>query len=137
MVGKESKKSLSFVALLLGILCVFACVIGLYTFYNAKGMSYFSNESEACNNCHIMNEVYNDYIKGSHSRKIAGKPLATCNDCHLPNEFVDKWIELCEEIGVEYVERIDMKLTTRRGNGHNIDGVDKKKEEGIYIFKKN
>ena len=52
-------------------------------------------------------------------------------------EFVDKWIELCEEIGFEYVERIDMKLTTRRGNGHNIDGVDKKKEEGIYIFKKN
>lgn len=52
-------------------------------------------------------------------------------------EFVDKWIELCEKVGFEYVEKIDMKLTTRRGNGFKEDGVDKKKEEGIYIFKKN
>lgn len=109
MKSEESKKPLSFVALLLGILCVFACVIGLYTFYNAKGMSYFSNESEACNNCHIMNEVYNDYLKGSHSKKVAGKPRATCNDCHLPHGFVEKWIAKAES-GVGHAYAFTFKL---------------------------
>ena len=61
MEGNEPKKPLSLMAGLLGILCVLIVVIGLYTFYNAKGMSYFSNDSEACNNCHIMNDVYNDW----------------------------------------------------------------------------
>ncbi|CAM2789740.1 cytochrome c nitrite reductase small subunit [Helicobacter burdigaliensis] len=92
MEGGEAKKSLSFLAILLIVLCVIVVIFGLYTFYNAKGMSYFSNDSEACNNCHIMNEVYNDYQRGSHSQKIAGKPRATCNDCHLPHEFVEKWV---------------------------------------------
>jgi hypothetical protein len=35
------------------------------------------------------------------------------------------------------MERIDMKLQTRKAVGHQENGVDKKKEEGIYIFKKN
>ena len=66
--------------------------LGLYTFYNAKGTSYLSSASESCNNCHIMNEVYNDYLAGPHSKKVAGEPRATCIDCHLPHSFVDKWI---------------------------------------------
>ena len=63
-----------------------------YTFYNAKGMSYFSDDSAACNNCHVMNDVYASWRKSPHSREINGKPIASCNDCHLPNEFVNKWI---------------------------------------------
>lgn len=66
--------------------------VGFYTFYNAKGTSYLSNASESCNNCHIMNEVYNDYLAGAHSKKTKGEPRATCVDCHLPHNFVDKWI---------------------------------------------
>lgn len=58
---------------------------GAFTFYQAKGFSYFSNDSKACNNCHIMNEVYRDWGNSSH------KAYATCNDCHIPSEFISKW----------------------------------------------
>lgn len=72
------------------LLTLFA--IGFYTFYNAKGASYLSNASESCNNCHIMNEVYNDYLAAPHSKKVKGEARATCVDCHLPHSFVNKWI---------------------------------------------
>lgn len=50
--------------------------------------------------------------------------------------FVDRWLDICKEIGFKFVERIDMRLQTRKGCGHSENGVDKKKEEGIYVFKK-
>ncbi|STP12770.1 cytochrome c-type protein [Helicobacter mustelae] len=58
---------------------------GVFTFYNANGFSYLSNDSSACNNCHVMNEVYDDYNKSPH------KSVAQCVDCHLPHGFVKKW----------------------------------------------
>ncbi|MCW1360891.1 cytochrome c nitrite reductase small subunit [Campylobacter sp. US33a] len=90
-------------------------VVGAYTFYNAKGMSYFSDASESCNNCHIMNEVYNDYLKASHSQKIAGKPRASCNDCHLPHDFVDKWIAKAQS-GLGHAYAFTFKLNELPAN---------------------
>lgn len=69
-------------------LLVILAGVGMYTFHNAKGTSYFSDASESCNNCHIMNDVYNDYLKASHSKEVDGKPRATCNDCHLPHRLL-------------------------------------------------
>ncbi len=109
MESHQSKKPLSFIASLLGILFIVLCVMGGYTFYNAKGMSYFSNESEACNNCHVMNDVYNDWAKGSHAQKISGKPRATCNDCHLPHNFVEKWLAKAQS-GVGHAYAFTFKL---------------------------
>lgn len=109
MESSRPKKPLSFVALLLVGLCILVCVIGLYTFYNAKGMSYFSDASESCNNCHIMNDVYNDWFKGPHAQKVAGKPRATCNDCHLPHTFVEKWVAKAES-GVSHAYAFTFKL---------------------------
>lgn len=83
--------------------------VGFYTFYNAKGFSYFSNASESCNNCHIMNEVYNDYLASPHSKKIAGHPIASCGDCHLPHNFVDKWIDKAES-GLGHAYAFTFKL---------------------------
>lgn len=53
-------------------------------------------------------------------------------------EFVDTWLGICKEVGFEFVERIEMKLETRRGSGTKDEstGADKKKAEGIYVFKK-
>ncbi|WP_257874289.1 cytochrome c nitrite reductase small subunit [Helicobacter sp. 13S00482-2] len=72
------------------MLAVFILVVvaggAVFTFYNAEGFSYFSNNSQACNNCHVMNEVYADWNKSSHKR------VATCGDCHLPHKFISKWI---------------------------------------------
>lgn len=47
-------------------------------------------------------------------------------------EFVDKWIQLAEEIGFTYIEQIHMKLHKRTGVGHS----NKEKKEGIFVFNK-
>lgn len=46
-------------------------------------------------------------------------------------EYVNKWIEISEQIGFKYVETVSMKVETRKGYGHNGD-----KQEGIFVFKK-
>ena len=48
-------------------------------------------------------------------------------------EYVDKWIEISKEIGFEYVEKISMKVETRKGLGHDNS---KEKQEGIFVFRK-
>lgn len=50
-------------------------------------------------------------------------------------KFVDKWIEISEDIGFKYDHQIHMKLQTRRGVGHDEDNKRTKKE-GIFVFKK-
>ncbi|WP_334096760.1 cytochrome c nitrite reductase small subunit [Helicobacter typhlonius] len=84
-------------------------MLACYTFYHAKGFSYFSDAPEACNNCHIMNEVYNDYLSAPHSQKTAGTPRATCNDCHLPHGFVSKWVAKAKS-GVGHAYAFTFKL---------------------------
>jgi hypothetical protein len=51
-------------------------------------------------------------------------------------EYVSSWIDIAQKIGFEYVEEILMQLQTRRGTGHKENGEDKKKNEGIFVFKK-
>lgn len=104
---KDKKVSVFFTFFIILLFILFA--LGFYTFYNAKGISYFSDSSEACNNCHIMNDVYADYLKSSHSKKIAGQPRASCGDCHLPHGFVDKWIAKAQS-GVGHAYAFTFKL---------------------------
>lgn len=89
MQGKTNNSTFAWV---LVIACVLLAVIG-YTLHNARAMSYLSDDSSACNNCHVMNDVYASWQKSSHSLQINGKPRASCNDCHLPHEFISKWID--------------------------------------------
>lgn len=58
---------------------------GGYTFYYARGVSYLSNDPQACVNCHIMREQFDGWQKASHHG------FAVCNDCHLPHDFLSKW----------------------------------------------
>lgn len=59
---------------------------GGYTFNYAAGLSYFSDDPKACNNCHVMREMYDAWGRGSH-RAVAG-----CNDCHTPHSsFIAKY----------------------------------------------
>lgn len=60
--------------------------IGLYTFRYAEGLSYLSNDPQACMNCHVMREHHDSWLKGSHHA------AATCNDCHVPHEFPAKYL---------------------------------------------
>ncbi|MBL8125960.1 MAG: cytochrome c nitrite reductase small subunit [Pyrinomonadaceae bacterium] len=70
---------------ILGIGIGLAAGIGVYTFWYAKGASYFSNNPQSCANCHVMNEQYDGWTKSSH------KAVATCNDCHSPHDFFGKY----------------------------------------------
>ena len=60
--------------------------LGGFTFAYAEGGSYFSDNPQACVNCHIMQEVFDGWNHGSH------KAVATCNDCHTPHTFLAKYV---------------------------------------------
>ncbi len=61
-----------------------------YTFRYAEGLSYLSNDPQACRNCHIMNDEYDSWRKGPHHA------VASCNDCHVPHEFFSKYYAKAE-----------------------------------------
>lgn len=60
--------------------------LGLFTFQYAEGGSYFSNDPEACLNCHIMRDQYETWTHSSH------KTIAVCNDCHTPHTLARKYL---------------------------------------------
>ncbi|QKF64295.1 cytochrome c nitrite reductase small subunit [Campylobacter corcagiensis] len=90
IIDKIKKYPSTFAALLL--IVSFGVVIGhgLFTFVYAKGFSYMSDDPLACKNCHVMNQVYENWMKGGHQQ------VATCNDCHVPHDFIGKWMMKAE-----------------------------------------
>jgi len=58
---------------------------GGFTFIYAKGASYLGHDAAACANCHIMEEQYGAWLKGSHH------DAAVCNDCHTPVNPLGKY----------------------------------------------
>ena len=69
-------------------LCVLAgiCVgVGAFTFSYAEGLSYMSNDPNACVNCHVMREQLDSWAKSGHHH------VAVCNDCHTPHNLVGKY----------------------------------------------
>lgn len=99
MKGENMSKNASATWLkILFIVFVLFVILGIYVFANAKGFSYLSSNSAACNNCHVMNEVYKDWQRDAHGKmKLeAGvkKPNAGCVQCHLPQGGgLDYWVE--------------------------------------------
>lgn len=71
--------------LLIGLLAGAAFGIGGFTFVYAKGSSYLTDDPRACANCHVMNEQYDAWSRGSH------RSVAVCNDCHTPHNFFGKY----------------------------------------------
>jgi cytochrome c nitrite reductase small subunit len=80
----ENRQGFSVITLL-AVLGGAALGIGLFTFTYAKGGSYLTNDPAACANCHVMNEQYAGWMKGSH------RAAATCNDCHAPHDTLNKY----------------------------------------------
>ncbi len=70
---------------------VLAALVGIllgaggFTFVQAHGGSYLSNDPAACVNCHIMREQHDSWQKSSHHA------VTVCNDCHVPHDFVGKY----------------------------------------------
>ncbi len=55
------------------------------TFSHAEGLSYLSNDPNACVNCHIMRDQFDGWQKSAHHA------VAACNDCHVPHDFFGKY----------------------------------------------
>jgi cytochrome c nitrite reductase small subunit len=73
------------VPLIIAILVGIGLGMGVFTFGYAKGSSYLTNDPAACANCHVMQEQYQGWMKGSHRK------AAVCNDCHAPAGFFGKY----------------------------------------------
>ena len=58
--------------------------VSFFTFHFAEGLSYFSNDPNACANCHVMREYLDSWQKSSHHGH------AVCNDCHSPHAVIPK-----------------------------------------------
>lgn len=72
--------------LVLAVLAGILLGTGGFTFVEARGWSYLSNEPLTCVNCHIMREQYDSWQHSSHHA------VATCNDCHVPQDFLGKYL---------------------------------------------
>jgi cytochrome c nitrite reductase small subunit len=72
----------------LSLFVLFGAVIGLslFTVSFAEATSYLSDDPVNCTNCHVMNDVYDAWVKGPHHA------VATCNDCHIPHDFPAKYV---------------------------------------------
>ncbi len=83
----ENNKFLAY--LIIGFL-FFGIALACITFIFAKGTAYMSDNPQACNNCHVMNETFDSWKKGNHHH------VAVCNDCHVPHNFIGKWLTKAE-----------------------------------------
>lgn len=83
-IGEETWKKLLIPGVILFCLAGILAGIGSFTFIYAKGYSYITNDPEACRNCHVMNSVYEGWMKGGHQH------VAVCNDCHVPHNLIGK-----------------------------------------------
>ena len=69
--------------LIVGILCLVVVLgVGLYA---TNFTSYLGDNPTTCNNCHVMDAVYEGWYHASHQN------FATCNDCHTPHAFIPKY----------------------------------------------
>lgn len=59
--------------------------VGAYTVVYARGLSYLTNDPNACVNCHVMRDNFDSWTRSSHHA------VAVCNDCHTPHDFVGKY----------------------------------------------
>lgn len=78
--ARSVSKTAMGVCVLVGI-----CVgVGAFTFSYAEGLSYMSNDPNACANCHIMRDQLDSWAKSGHHH------VAVCNDCHTPHNLFGK-----------------------------------------------
>jgi cytochrome c nitrite reductase small subunit len=62
---------------------VVAMGVGLYV---TDFTAYLGSNPATCNNCHVMDAVYEGWYHGGH------RTAATCNDCHTPHALIPKYL---------------------------------------------
>jgi len=72
------------IAVLIGIVAlVLVLGVGMYV---TDFTAYLGNNPSTCNNCHVMDAVYEGWYHGGH------KLATTCNDCHTPHALIPKYL---------------------------------------------
>ena len=72
--------------LIIGLVAL-AAVLGV-GMYVTDFTAYLGNNPTTCNNCHVMDAVYESWFHGGHREWV------TCADCHTPHEFFSKyWVK--------------------------------------------
>jgi cytochrome c nitrite reductase small subunit len=72
------------IPLIIGLVAFLAVLaVGLYV---TDFTAYLGNNPTSCNNCHVMDNVYESWYHAGH------KPWTTCNDCHTPHALIPKYI---------------------------------------------
>ena len=72
------------IVLITAVVALLAVIgVGLYI---TDFTAYLGNNPTTCNNCHVMDAVYEGWYHGDH------KQWATCSDCHTPHALIPKYI---------------------------------------------
>src|SRR5574338_107027 len=72
----------------------FVLIIGLIALVVVVGVGmwatnftvYLGDDPTTCNNCHVMDAVYEGWYHATH------QSWATCVDCHTPHSFIPKYL---------------------------------------------
>ncbi len=72
-------------ALIIGFVAILA--LSGVILYVTDFTAYLGNSPATCNNCHVMDNVYESWYHGSH------RMWASCGDCHTPHDLIPKYIE--------------------------------------------
>jgi cytochrome c nitrite reductase small subunit len=81
-------------------------IIGLlfYLVYISNAVSYLSDDSKTCVNCHIMAPEYATWSHSSH------REVANCNDCHVPHNNVFNKYYFKAKDGMRHAYMFTMRL---------------------------
>lgn len=108
--------------------------LGAFTFHYAEGLSYFSNDPNACANCHVMRDYLDSWQKSSHHGR------AVCNDCHTPHEPLPKlwtkaqngWNHSSKFTLQNYPDNLRITPDNARRLEHNCVGCHAEMVSGIF-----
>lgn len=74
---------MKYVVMVIVLTLIVVVGIGMYV---TDFTAYLGNNPTTCNNCHVMDAVYESWAHAGHAR------WASCNDCHTPHALIPKYI---------------------------------------------
>ena len=66
-----------------GVAVLAVILVGMYV---TDFTAYLGNNPTTCNNCHVMDNVYESWYHAGH------KMWTTCNECHTPHPIIRKYL---------------------------------------------
>lgn len=96
--------------------------LGFYLLKVSNAVSYLSDNSETCINCHVMNPQYASWQHSSH------KSVTNCNDCHVPHTNVVSKYYFKAKDGLRHAAIFSLRLEPQ---------VIKIKEAGMVVVQEN